>query len=322
MVQTIKRTIQKLINSQRGMTLVELLVGIALLSAVLAIGYTAYSFAYNSFTRGEARSDVRQNVRLAADFITQELRYATHVRVFNAIPALSDFAPGGDHEGYKSIYVDNGSFKYVNSEGNEESPFSSIDGRITLYNLSFNLTEGMFLEYEVKHTSGDGYGIDSKLKFLNSLEEIVGNLGIAVVYKSEPPAGGSPYIPSDDATLNNLSINGVTVTGFDSGTFTYYVQLPIGTNAGDIEVTATANHAQATLNITQATAFPGTATVVVTAEDGITQLTYTILFTLEPSPSQIPPALQNMFDHEMALFAALGFELDGDPAIELTGSVV
>lgn len=86
---------------------------------------------------------------------------------------------------------------------------------------------------------------------------------------------GDPPI-SDDATLSDLTVNSVTVDGFSPTTYYYSVGIP----AGDpLPITgATANHPAATVNITQAVSVPGTASVLVTAEDGITTLTYTVDF--------------------------------------------
>lgn len=91
---------------------------------------------------------------------------------------------------------------------------------------------------------------------------------------------GSLGVPpiSDDATLSDLTVNSVTVDGFDPDVYTYSVPIP----AGDpLPITgATANNSAATVVITQTTSVPGFATVVVTAEDGITELTYTVNFTV------------------------------------------
>ncbi|NOY51633.1 MAG: T9SS type A sorting domain-containing protein [Chlorobi bacterium] len=88
---------------------------------------------------------------------------------------------------------------------------------------------------------------------------------------------GDPPI-SDDATLSDLTVNGVTVDGFSPAIYYYSVPIP----AGDpVPVTgATANHPAATVAITQATSVPDSATVLVTAEDGITQLTYIVNYTI------------------------------------------
>jgi hypothetical protein len=83
-----------------------------------------------------------------------------------------------------------------------------------------------------------------------------------------------------DATLSSLEVNGVTVAGFASGTLIYDVILPAGTTIVPT-VAATVNDAgKATATVTQASSLPGTATVLVTAQDGITTETYTVNFTV------------------------------------------
>lgn len=86
---------------------------------------------------------------------------------------------------------------------------------------------------------------------------------------------GDPPI-SEDATLSDLTVNGTTVDGFSPDIYSYNVPIPTG---DPLPVTgATANHPAATVAITQAVAVPGQSVVLVTAEDGTTQLTYIIDF--------------------------------------------
>ncbi|NOU48356.1 MAG: T9SS type A sorting domain-containing protein [Bacteroidales bacterium] len=86
---------------------------------------------------------------------------------------------------------------------------------------------------------------------------------------------GEPPI-SNDATLIDLTVNGITVNGFDPEVYLYDYPVPTG---DPVPVTgATANFPLATVNITQAVSVPGNAVVLVTAEDGVTQHTYTVNF--------------------------------------------
>lgn len=98
------------------------------------------------------------------------------------------------------------------------------------------------------------------------------------IYMQNIFTDGSLGVPpiSNDATLSDLAVNDVTVDGFSSDIYNYSVVIP----AGDpLPITdATANNSFATVEITQATSVPGTSTVLVTAEDGVTQLSYTIDF--------------------------------------------
>jgi Tfp pilus assembly protein PilE len=87
-------------KSQRGLFLIELLIVLGLLSVVLSIGYMLFSFGYNSFFIAEARSDVQQNVRMVADFISREVRHATEATLLDAsqtIPAAADIADENTH---------------------------------------------------------------------------------------------------------------------------------------------------------------------------------------------------------------------------------
>ncbi len=86
---------------------------------------------------------------------------------------------------------------------------------------------------------------------------------------------------SNDATLSDLKVDGTTVAGFAPATLSYSMSLPYGTTIVPT-VTATPNYGMATMVITPAAAIPGTTNVAVTAEDGITQLTYSVTFTLAP----------------------------------------
>jgi len=82
-----------------------------------------------------------------------------------------------------------------------------------------------------------------------------------------------------NATLSDLQVKGVTVASFDPATDTYNVLLPSASKSAPM-VTATAFDANATMVIADASALPGATTVEVTAQDGITKLTYTVNFTV------------------------------------------
>lgn len=88
----------------------------------------------------------------------------------------------------------------------------------------------------------------------------------------------------DDATLKAIKIGDAELKGFDAATTEYNVELPYGTTTAP-EVSATATSDKANVAITPATSATGTATIVVTAEDGTTTKTYTIHFTVSTSVS-------------------------------------
>jgi len=95
---------------------------------------------------------------------------------------------------------------------------------------------------------------------------------------------------SNDATLSSLTLNNGTISpAFSSAQLNYTVVLPQGTTTVPT-VSATTTHANATKVITQATNLTGTeterkATVEVTAEDGNTKSTYTVVFSIASASS-------------------------------------
>ena len=90
------------------------------------------------------------------------------------------------------------------------------------------------------------------------------------------------YIPSNDASLNYLTIGGKAVKGFAPELFRYDIELPYGVEPGSEEATvyATSGDPKAEVKITQAVTLPGSAIIVVTAEDKLTTKTYTVNLTL------------------------------------------
>ena len=83
---------------------------------------------------------------------------------------------------------------------------------------------------------------------------------------------------SSDATLKSLKYNNVTVKDFNANTKNYYVELD---DDSDIpKVTAVANDSDAKLTVTQATYLPGSAKVLVKAENGKENL-YKIYFVID-----------------------------------------
>lgn len=61
-------------NRQSGFTLIELLVTIAILGIVIAAVITFFIFNLNTYDKGEDLAAVQFDVRMASDYITDELR--------------------------------------------------------------------------------------------------------------------------------------------------------------------------------------------------------------------------------------------------------
>ena len=77
----------------------------------------------------------------------------------------------------------------------------------------------------------------------------------------------------------DIKVNGVSLNGFSPYVLAYNVELPFGTTEVPVVEVEKAEEDQ-TVTITQATSTTGSATVVVTAPDGVTKSTYTINFSV------------------------------------------
>ena len=89
------------------------------------------------------------------------------------------------------------------------------------------------------------------------------------------------YVAGDDATLSDLTVDGVTIPGFDPDVFDYDYQVETGSPIPVVGAVAT--DSMATLVITQASTLPDTATVFVTSEDSLHTNTYTVNFLYTPN---------------------------------------
>lgn len=96
--------------------------------------------------------------------------------------------------------------------------------------------------------------------------------------------------PSTDATLKTITIHGVDLEEFNAETTEYQIELAEGTTEAPI-VDAIVNDENSTIEITQASAIPGTATIVVTAQNSSYTKEYKINFTVPVSFGNIAEIL-------------------------------
>lgn len=82
-----------LVNNQKGLSLVELIITLALLGVVLAIGYNFFFFGHTSFTLGEAQSIIQSYTRNTALVITKDVRNALDIELASSyqIPSPDEY---------------------------------------------------------------------------------------------------------------------------------------------------------------------------------------------------------------------------------------
>ena len=137
-------------------------------------------------------------------------------------------------------------------------------------------------------TSADDplYDVNTALKSALTNYE---NTDFVGLFSDDTSSEGGDDTPTtlSDATLKSLSVAGYSIS-FKASTLNYNVALAAGTTTAPA-VSAVANNNKATIQITQASALPGSATVLVTAEDGVSKITYTVNFTVTPDDPEPTP---------------------------------
>lgn len=172
------------------------------------------------------------------------------------------------------------SISYCTIDSNKENGIViHPDDVIKNNNIYFNLVNIKSVYGINKQTdcTNNYWGTTDKTEISNNIYDFYDDFNLCkVIYE---PYLLAPYGSNTDATAKEIKVNGNDINGFSSVTESYRVELPYGTTAIP-EVTATANDTNAKILVTPATTLPGTTNVLVTAEDGETTKTYTIMFTI------------------------------------------
>lgn len=92
---------------ERGLTIVEMLVALSLLSVALAGAQAIYFGGIKSFTTGAVDADVRQHARIAAEELVNELILATELRVDQARQIVTYKKKVGNEERQYTFYLQN-----------------------------------------------------------------------------------------------------------------------------------------------------------------------------------------------------------------------
>ncbi len=164
---------------------------------------------------------------------------------------------------------------------------------------------------------------------IGEVADSLGNMVPDTTYITKLSNEGSGELATD-ATLSELTLSAGTLDpAFDAATSDYTVELPAGTTATPT-VTATTTDANATVVVTDAADVTSaedadrTTTIVITAEDGETVLTYTVLFNVEGT-SVTDLDIENLIYPNPAsskLFISHTVKIDRVEIFNITGSRV
>ncbi len=114
----------------------------------------------------------------------------------------------------------------------------------------------------------------------------------------------SGNMSGSDATLSDVQIDGVSVSGFESTVFDYTIELSQGTTVVPQITMATTSDAGATATINQAAGIPGSATVDVTSADGLSMEMYTFNYIIVVNtPSTSPDDPTHLQENVISIFS-------------------
>jgi len=151
---------KSLLYSNKGITLVELLIVIALMSIVIMGATSAFIFGQRTFSKGSDQYELQNNARFAVEEISNELRFATKILI-NPDLSVEDVTgmtkidyvqttgllviqePDGSVRNFKISKPNSGSLSFSPSSSDSSIIKSTIIGQAPRNNNQFNLENEM-----------------------------------------------------------------------------------------------------------------------------------------------------------------------------------
>ena len=94
---------ERIRKCNKGATLVEVLVTLALVVPVLSIVFSMFIYSHKAFSKEEMNYDVQNDVRLVTDYIVRTTRNAVSLEIISVNTSKSEVS---DSEIYNYIYID------------------------------------------------------------------------------------------------------------------------------------------------------------------------------------------------------------------------
>jgi len=125
--------VSSIFKSDKGVTLVEIIIAIGLIALIITLGYMFYFTGVKAFDRNVDRADIQQNVRHSMSFISKRLLNANDaaVSVTTRPNAPDDLIIG------QELYRLTGTTLEVNHDrANHASPFNPLAEGVTSFEVT------------------------------------------------------------------------------------------------------------------------------------------------------------------------------------------
>lgn len=220
------------LKNNRGLTLVELLVTMAILGMVLSAAYSFLGLGNRSYTKGSERQNIQSTLRILSDYISNEIRYSTSESLVTLSPGdddyeslkgvFNDISLESDVIKYKKYLDDDYRYLYINVEKKLISQMNSekrvLGDNVLTQFIAQRVDEDEFpyVEFKLKGESrSDTYSIESTVQILNTGQVIS-------LYGSTPtepnPTEPNPTEPNPNSDFDYKGSTEIKITGFKGTT--------------------------------------------------------------------------------------------------------
>lgn len=172
----------RLLNQKKGITLIELLITLALIGIVIAIILSLQLFSLSAFSKGDDQSNIQDRIRLAAGYITKELRNAYTIEILNSMPATKDI-----QKRYFYISDSDNKIKYYFSGVEKDVLSSSLPNSTLTITFHKDSINPKVLNYTINAIyKGQNYNITSAVfpKNISNTDDIKNTDGFAISFSS------------------------------------------------------------------------------------------------------------------------------------------
>lgn len=180
----------------KGLTIIELLIVLGLISIIIALAFQFNIFAIKGLKIGQDNAQVQHNVRLASDFITRELRNAYTINILSELPEPLD-------EDRRYIYVDGNTIKHYQSGEVNDIMINPPPGMVPELLFDKNPNNFRILKYTISGLyNGKDFELTSEVHPSNllSTEVINGTANIILEYSS-------PLTPEEIVMVDKLLLD-------------------------------------------------------------------------------------------------------------------
>ncbi|NTW71238.1 MAG: prepilin-type N-terminal cleavage/methylation domain-containing protein [Eubacteriaceae bacterium] len=155
-------------NSQRGVTLIELIITLALITITIAVVTNIFMVARQTFNTGVDKSSAQQNARFVSNKITDELKFAKNI----------DSVAFTSGEFYR-MYVNNHSLLIQKYSGPTTTVGSPVTVGQYIESLSFAGSQyGKTINFTLNSKSNfTGNTAEAKVFLVNSSVQLMNNVG-------------------------------------------------------------------------------------------------------------------------------------------------